>query len=190
MGVAATEIGTGAALLIALAGGVIGTLVTAGLAFGTRINRIGPEIAANDRAIRALDIDLESWIADATVNLVREVRAITNATGPSNTFYSGAHAVQIAHAKELALEKYRNEGRRTERAFAEIVAGEGWLHGLLRAWRYDDAVLQAPKRGETVLEKWAEPITRHGGPAPIEVDDPRNRTFATALKKIEADPLH
>lgn len=183
-------------LLAALAGGAIGVLLT----WLARLTVIGREIAEHDRALAALDEDLESWVADETVKLRRELQRISNSmvADPEtreerNLLWSGEHGYQVSLAKEHALEAYRNEERRTKRAAAELRAQENWAHTLARRRRGRQRAfeLQAPGRARPLLDRWAAPVTRHSSSKtdrPLLIDDPRNRTIESTLAELDLDP--
>jgi hypothetical protein len=59
--------------LIALAGGAVGSILTAALAFGGRLLAAWREIDAIDRFVADRDEDLASWVADRSLALEREL---------------------------------------------------------------------------------------------------------------------
>ncbi len=75
---AANDSVTWGTVVVALAAGAVGSLLTAVLALSGRLMRIGREIEANNRAIRNIDRHLETWVSDATVDLVRELERSRN----------------------------------------------------------------------------------------------------------------
>lgn len=182
--------------LAALAGGAIGVILT----WTARLTVVGREIAEHDRAVAAFDEDLESWVADQTVKLRRELLKITNSmvadpeTGKErNLLWSGEHGYQISLAKERALEAYRNEERRARRAAADLRGREGSVHTLVRRWRgrSDTLELQTPERARPVFDRWAAPVTRHLSSekdSPLAIDDPRERTIESTLAALDGDP--
>jgi hypothetical protein len=184
---------TALTVIVALAAGAIGSVVTAAFAFGARLSRIGREIESNDRALRILDRHLETWVSDATVDLVRELRDIRNDLNARGLFHSGEYGFQVALAKERALHRYRDQERTAQSHADEIQAREGQLHTLVRAWRFAtlDPDLRAPARVLPVLTRWAAPVTQHLGPndPPRPLDsDPRDRTFESTLAMLDTDP--
>jgi hypothetical protein len=103
---------------------------------------------------------------------------------------SGEHGVQIARAKERALQAYRDQERTARSQEADIGAREGRLHALVRAWKSLDFGLTAPERVRPILDTWAAPVTRHlsENDPPLQIDDPRKRTVETTLADISGDP--
>lgn len=184
---------TALTVAIALAAGAIGAIITALLAFGGRLARVGAEIEANDRALRILDRNLETWVSDASIDLVRKLRSIRNDLNARGLFHSGEYGYQIALAKEAALHRYRDQERAAQAQADEIRAREGRIHGFVRAWRFKslDIELRAPEHVLPVLDRWAAPVTQHLGPndPPRELDsDPRDRTVTTTLAFLDQDP--
>jgi hypothetical protein len=132
-------------VVVSLAAGAIGSVVTSLLVFGGRIARIGREIDANDRAIGNIDEHLERWVADATINLVRELGQIRAELAARGMFYSGEYQHRVSLAKERALHAYRDQENTARSQAAEIRAREGSLHGLVRAWRLAGDPSSAPR---------------------------------------------
>lgn len=180
-------------VIVALAAGAIGSLVTALLALGARVARIGREIAGNDRAIRDIDAHLERWVADSTIDLVRTLRAVRAELAAIGALYSGEYAHRVGLAKEAALHNYRDQENTAVTQADAIRAREGTLHGLVRAWRRSagDLELRAPGRVLPVLERWATPATQHLSPSdepqPLE-SDPRKRTIESTLEYLDEHP--
>lgn len=180
-------------VVVALAAGAIGTLLTLAFGFLARMVRIGREIEANDRALRVLDRHLETWVSDATVDLVRDVRATREELNKKGLLHSGEYGRQISLLKENALHWYRDQERTAQSQADEIRAREGGVHGLVRAWRFKslDVELKAPARVLPILDRWAEPVTRHLSPTdtpqPLE-SDPRHRTVERTLEFLDSRP--
>jgi hypothetical protein len=176
--------------LVAIVGGAVGTILGWLLGWGGRVAAVGREVKANDRALRVEDDHLETWVADDTLRLRRELRNITETLNTSNLLYSGHHGQEIARAKERALQAYRDQERTARSLEAEIAAREGWLHSLVRAWCTIPFGLTAPDRVKAILDEWAASVTRHrGNPAEpgVEVDDPRKRTVETTKADLAND---
>jgi hypothetical protein len=176
--------------LVALVGGAVGSVATWAITYARRIASVKREIAANDRALRVLDDHLETWVADDTVRLRRELHEISEALNKRNLLWSGEHGFQIALAKEKALQSYRDQERTARSQEAEIGAREGRLHSLVRAWAGRSFGLTAPDRVRPILAAWAAPVTRHlsAGDPPREIDDPRKRSVKTTLADLGGDP--
>jgi hypothetical protein len=176
--------------LVALAGGAVGTILTSLIAYAGRVGAVGREVAANNRALRVLDDHLETWVADDTMRLQRQLNAISEELNKRNLLWSGEHGFQIALAKEKALQSYRDQERTARSQVADIGAREGRLHSLVRAWTSRPFGLTAPERVRPILDAWAAPVTRHlsAGDPPREIDDPRKRTVETTLADLGSDP--
>ena len=180
------------AVLLALGAGAIGAVLTGLVGFGVRVSRIAAEVSANDRALRVLDRHLETWVADATVDLVRNVRDLRNRLNEHNLLFSGEYGYQVGLLKEKALHWYRDQERTAQSRADDIRARETWLHSLVRARRHiAELELHAPERVLPVLDRWAAPVTGHLGPndQPRPLDsDPRKRTIESTLAMLDADP--
>jgi hypothetical protein len=180
-------------VVVALAAGAIGTMLTLAVGFLARMLRIGREIEANDRALRILDDHLETWVSDQTIDLIRDVRATCEQLNKKGLLQSSEYGRQIGLLKETALHWYRDQERTAQSQADEIRAREGAVHGFVRAWRFKtlDIELKAPGRVLPILERWAEPPTRHlsatDTPQPLE-NDPRHRTVERTLELLDAKP--
>lgn len=118
----ASDVVTWETVIVALAAGAIGSLITAVIAFGARIARIGREIDANDRAMRNIDDHLERWVSDATIKLVRDLRTTRNELNKEGLFNSGEYPHRIGLVKEAALHAYRDQENTARSQAAEIRA--------------------------------------------------------------------
>jgi hypothetical protein len=174
--------------LIALAGGAVGSALTAALAFGARLLAARREIEATDRFVADRDEDLASWVADRSLALERELAAKTEALNKENLFYSGTHGTALALIKERALHEYRDQERQAERDVALARERETWLHAF---WRRlcgrPFPKLTAPQRAQPVLDAWRSSVVRHGA-SPIEVVDPTRRTLRDATQDVQLEP--
>lgn len=174
-----------------MAAGAVGSLLTAGLAFGARLTAIPGECRAHDRAIRERDEDLAQWVADEHPRLKRELETIRDRLNAVNLFYSGQHTFEVAREKERTLHAYRDQERQAQRDVARVRESEGWLH---RGWRFLSRrklpELTAPERAQPVLDSWRLPGSRHLGenetPPPIE--DPTRRTLDDTLEEVASVP--
>jgi hypothetical protein len=174
--------------LIALAGGAVGSILTAALAFGARLLVARREIDATDRFVADRDDDRTSWVADRSLALERELAAKTEELNKENLFYSGAHGTALALIKERAPHEYRDQERQAERDVALARERETWLHAFWRRLRGRPfPKLTTPQRAQTVLDAWRSSVTRHGD-SPIEVVDPTRRTLDEAIQDVQLDP--
>jgi hypothetical protein len=174
--------------LVALAGGAVGSVLTAALAFGARLLAARREIDATDRFVHERDQDLGSWVGDRTLALGRELAAKTEELNKENLFYSGAHGTALALIKERALHEYRDQERQAKRDVALARERETWLHGFWRRRRRPPfPKLTTPQRAQPVLDSWRSSVTRHGD-SPIEVVDPTRRMLDQAIEDVQLDP--
>jgi hypothetical protein len=173
--------------LIALAGGAVGSVLTAALAFGGRLLAARREIDATDRFVVDRDEDLASWVADRSLALERELAAKTEELNKENLFYSGTHGTALALIKEQGLHEYRDQERQAERDIAVARERETWLHAFWRRRRGRPfPKLKAPERAQPVLDAWRSSVTRHGD-SPIEVVDATRRALGEAIQDVRLD---
>ena len=92
-------------------------------------------------------------------------------------------------AKADALHEYRDEEWRARLDLARLRASEGTWHRVWRELRGRSAPsLTAPSEVEAFLDRWREPVTRHGS-VPIDavqVLDRTRRTAADALAELSS----
>jgi hypothetical protein len=179
-------------VLVALAAGAIGSLVTALIGLGVRAARIASEINATDRSFANLDRHLETWVADETINLIRELRRVRAKLAACGALDSGDYGYKLGLAKEAALHRYRDQERTVQSQADDISAREGALHLFVRALRGNRLrlELEAPARVLPILDRWAEPLTPPGAkdePKALE-SDPRQRTVESTLQLLEKVP--
>jgi hypothetical protein len=180
------------ALGIAVAGGAAASLVTLGVYFWTRVSGAWHEIWAHERSAQERDQDLESWVADRSILLKRQLREITaehnRHKDDSTSFHSSAHAYDLAEAKEQALHEYRDQERQALRDVMRIRESEGLAHLF---WRSQVGLrppeLTGPDRVQEMLDFWRSSVTRHQA-EPVEVRDPTRETFETTLAELNGDP--
>jgi hypothetical protein len=178
-------------LVIALAGGTIGSVATWLIGWGAYFRALPSQVEEHDRLVRERDEDLEQWVADDHLRLTRELAGITNRMaspdeGQGSQLYSGAHGRALAHAKERALHAYRDQERSAQRFVAEIAAREGWLHrDHRRQFGKPKLGLNAPSLVRPVLDRWRDLTWGHPpGVAPAGVTDPTQRTLDTTVAAI------
>src|SRR5215217_5107798 len=94
-------------LQVALAGGAIGALL-AGVGFLLlRFSAVPGDVDRHDRRAKALDEDLEFWVADDHRKLRQELSGIVNDHSSRGLLYSGILLAAVAEAKTRALHRYR-----------------------------------------------------------------------------------
>jgi hypothetical protein len=117
--------------------------------------------------------------------LAQEMNGHTNTLSSQGQFYSGAHGGAVAGAKAKALHEYRDEAEGAGIDLARLRAREGAWHSLWRVLRRRPAPrLTAETEIEPFLERWREPVTRHGDSNPITPIDRTRRTFEDALAEL------
>jgi hypothetical protein len=174
--------------LVALAGGAIGSVLTAILAVGARLFAAQREIDATDRFVRDRDEDLASWVADRSLALERELAEKSEELNKDNLFYSGVHGTALARLKERALHGYRDQERQARRDVAVARERESWIHAFWRRRRKRPFLtLTAPERVQPLLDVWRSSVTRHGD-SPVEVVDPTRRALNEAVQDVQTDP--
>jgi hypothetical protein len=174
-------------LLIALAGGTVGAVVTALIGLWRRFRTIPGEVDKHDRLIKERDEDLAQWVADDHLRLRRELQGITTRLASQGHLYSGAHGRALEHAKELALHGYRDQERQAERFVAEIEAGEGALHARHREREHKPfPSLTTPDAAQPVLDRWRDSLWMHPpGVQATEVQDPTRRTLEQTVEQLD-----
>lgn len=176
-------------LVVALAGGAVGSILTAVVGQAGRARIAWAEVDLHDTEATEWNAQLLAWTDDRTLKLVREMEAVTEAHSLQGAFHSGTHAAALADAKAQALHEFRDEEWRTRIELARLRAREGAWHGFWRLLRRRPApVLTARTEVEPFLDRWREPVTRHG-PGPGEGVTPLDRTRRTteeALTKLDS----
>jgi len=106
-----------------LAGGAIGAIV-AGVGFLVlRLSAAPADVDRHDRQARALDEDLERWVADDHRKLRQELSGIVNDHSSRGLPYSGILLSALAEAKTGALQRYRD--RRPRRSARSQTSSPG-----------------------------------------------------------------
>ena len=176
-------------LLVALAGGAIGAFL-AGLGIALlRLSAVPSDADRHDRRARALDEDLEAWVADDHRELRQAIGGILNDYAARNLLYSGARLAAIAEAKTSTLQRYRDWRAATERAFADLGAEESWMHAIWRVLsRRGKLALRSFDRVEPVIDEWRTDVKRFGmGSA--RVYDPTRWSTDDLLRDVKERPL-
>jgi hypothetical protein len=104
-----------------------------------------------------------------------------------NTFPSSANGAALAQDKTEALQRYRDEEQQANIALARLKASEGPWHVFWRSIRGHRKGLDLTSRRtiEPVLNRWREPVTRHGT-GETNVFDITNRAQTEAdLQKLK-----
>jgi hypothetical protein len=71
-------------------------------------------------------------VRDRDRDLLADLNRINNEMSARGHVHSGARLNQLAHAKQAALQEYRDEASRKRRAFRDALDHEGWF---ARRWR-------------------------------------------------------
>ncbi len=172
-------------LLIGLAGGAVGAVLAALFAVAARAWLAWGEITLHDEEAAEENARLLGWVDDRTRLLVREMNRRTTELAAQGQLYSGAHGSSVAAAKEAALHEFRDRCAQAEIDLARIRAREGAWRSWWRFWRRRPAprlTEETLQTAEEFLERWREPVTRHGGE--IQVFDRTRRTTADALAEL------
>ena len=173
-------------LAIGLAGGAIGALLTAFFAQAARAWLAWGEVTLHDFEAEERNRRLRIWVDDRTRELVEEAQGITNQCASEGRLYSGAHGRTVAAAKARALHQYRDEAERASIDLMALRAEEGAWHSLWRVLRRRAAPnLSSAAEVEPFLDRWREPVSRHGEEAaPITPMDRTRRTIEDALAEL------
>jgi hypothetical protein len=174
-------------LTIALAGGAIGSIATAGLGQLGRARAAWSEVELHDFEADERNAQLVVWVDDRTRRLLIEMEGTTNDLAARGLLRSGAHANALCNLKAEALHEYRDQEWTARIDLARLRAKEGTWHSVWRILRGRKAPqLTARSDVEPFLARWREPITRHGSsPADAaSVLDRTTRTTADALSEL------
>jgi hypothetical protein len=172
-------------VLTALAGGAIGSVLTAGFGQAARARVAWSEVDLHDQDAAERNAQLLAWVDDRTLQLAREMYQITEEFSGRGAFHSSLHANALVGAKAQALHEFRDEEWRARIALANIRAAEGFWHHLWRlARRHPAATLTASADAEPFLNRWREPVARHGDPPATPVDRTR-RTMEQARADLD-----
>lgn len=168
-------------LLIALAGGSAGAILTL-------LAGVPGAIRNHDRLVAQADDDLAQWISDECVRLERELNDYQKEAG--RRLDAESYLQGIAHLKEGALHRYRDEERLVQSRVGEWHDAEGFVHWLLRRlwFFYSFPSLETPEKVSPILDGWREDAARGLLSAPVS--DPTKRPLDWALRKygVEAEP--
>lgn len=171
-------------LLIGLAGGAVGAVLAVVFGQVGRAWVAWREVTLHDEDSAEQNAQLILWVDDRTRDLARDMNRVTNSLD-SGQVHSGSHGSQAASEKEDALHEYRDQRARVSMALGALRARESGWHAWWRFWRrskpphFTEETLQTV---EAFLERWREPVTRHGGEA--EVYDRTRRTTDQALADL------
>jgi hypothetical protein len=177
------------AVLEALAGGAIGSILV-GLAWaGARLYALPGDVRAHDREAAFVNESLEIWVADDYRKLRQELDRITNDLAARGLLNSGIHGAQRSEAKTRCLHRCRDHLHQAKRRIEDLQRHEGWLHAAWRRLRrLPELALTAPERVAPVLDDIRKRTTRHGG-EPAQVHDPTRFKLDDLLRQIKERPL-
>jgi hypothetical protein len=175
-------------LTIALAGGAIGSAVTAGLTQLATARAAWSEVGLHDDEARERNVQLLVWVDDRTRALVQEMERCTNSYAASGQLYSGVHGQGLANAKAEALHQFRDEEWRARLDLAHLRTSEGPWHLLWRTLRRRPAPsVTVAEQVEPFLARWREPVSRHGS-TPDDAVVPLDRTTRAVRDALEELP--
>lgn len=180
-------------LLVGLAGGAIGGVVTGLFAQAGRAWRAWGEVALHDVEAEERNAQLLVWVDDRTRALDGELKRRTGDANSKGVFHSGAHGLSRAMAKAQALHDYRDEEWQARLELARLRSREGGWHWIWRKLRRRPAAhLTVQERIEPFLDRWREPVTKHlsqcEGEGVVPVDRTR-RTYDDALAELPSFDL-
>jgi hypothetical protein len=174
-------------LTVALAGGAIGSVLTAGLTQIGRAQVAWQEVVLHDQQATERNDQLVAWVIDETWKLARELKNVADDYNSRRVLQSSACVAGLAERKEGALHRYRDEEWRVRIDLAALKAQEGTWHVLFRWVRRgrDGLAFSARQKVEPVLERWREPIDRYGM-GPVLVFDLTMRATQDALAELSS----
>jgi hypothetical protein len=180
-------------LVIALAGGAVGSVLTAVSTAVIRYGAVPAEVRHNDRQIAEIDRDLDRFAADEYTRLRNvELPKLLHQGGLEK--WTAASDRSITMAREWALmiswsmQLYRDHENAQMTTYREIVASEGRLH-----WAYRRihprhkrlAELTTPERAAAFLDRWRKLTVASG--EKVHMPDPRNRSIAHAMHLLDQE---
>lgn len=176
---------------VALAGGAVGSLLTAMLTQIGKIRLAWAEVALHDAEAEERNRQLVAWVDDETLKLVRDMAIITQEHAARGVLYSSLHGGDLADCKAGALHRYRDQEWRAQLFLSELQASEGTWHLLARMLRRRWLPKVARAEVEPFLERWRAPVTRHSaqGSDAARVLDRTTRTTDDALAALPNLPL-
>jgi hypothetical protein len=179
------------AWIVALAAGAIGAVVTAVFTVAARALAARGDVVAHDAQAGQMNSQLEAWVDDRNRKLLQELSGVKNDLAGRGLMNSGIHGAQAAETKTRALHEYRDQRWLMELELQRLSAAEGGWH---RFWRrrlgaVHGLALPAADRVEPVLDRWREPIVRHGSDMPVTPFDPTRRTLDDLLKELPQQEL-
>jgi hypothetical protein len=176
-------------LVTALAGGAIGSLITAGVRYAA----IPSEVRQHDRQIAEIDWDLDRFAADEYARLRNVVlpevlppTGVTHLVLEPNARTPPERAKQYTNAIAYSIQLYRDHehGRITQ--YVDIVASEKWAH---KVWRLIESrpipSLKTPLSAARFLDRWW--TLRVSSSERAHLPDPRQRTIAAAEKSLDKE---
>ncbi|HWP32443.1 MAG TPA: hypothetical protein VNL97_01720 [Solirubrobacterales bacterium] len=175
---------TSETLLIALAGGAVGAVLT-GLAWlAVRLASVPGDLRAHDYAIKVLNEDVELWVADTYQELAQELRRISNTQGLH--IEDGSHLNARSAAKTQTLHRWRDRLHTAERDLVAVQGQERWYH---RLWRHlpgyeDELALTSAERVEPVITEFRRDVETPGGQS-AAVRDPTHFSLDDLLSEID-----
>lgn len=110
---------------VALAGGAVGSVLTATLTQIGRIRLAWAEVALHDAEAEERNRQLVAWVDDETLKLVREMAVVTQDHNARGVLYSSLHGGDLADRKAGALHRYRDQEWRAQLFLSELQASEG-----------------------------------------------------------------
>jgi hypothetical protein len=176
---------------VAVAGGAVGSVLTATLTQIGKIRLAWAEVALHDAEAEERNQQLVAWVDDETLKLVREMALVTQDHSARGVLYSSLHGGDLADCKAGALRRYRDQEWRAQLFLSELEASEGTRHLLVRMLRRRRLPKVARAEVEPFLERWRAPVTRHSPQEPnaARVLDWTTRTTADALAALPKLPL-
>jgi hypothetical protein len=174
----------GPSWLVLVAAGAAGSALT----MLARVTIVPDQVAAHDRRITDIDLDLDRFVADEYVRLAFALREIRYPGGEDSEAPPREVSRECAIAVVGSTQLCRDEENARVREKREMVASEGLAHRIWRRLaRRPVAALTTPERASRVFDRWQTLVPSYGGEEKIvRLIDPRERTIAKVAPDLEA----
>lgn len=174
---------TSETLVIALAGGAIGAVLTGLTWIIARLASVPGDLRTHDYAAKVLNEDVELWVADTYHEVVQELRGISNSQGLH--IEDGSHLNARSAAKTNVLHRWRDRLHTAERDLIALQGQERWYH---RLWRHlpgndHQLALTSAEKVQPIIAEFRRDVETPGGQS-AEVRDPTRFILDDLIREI------
>lgn len=170
-------------LVIALAGGAVGSLFTASASMARRFASVPSDVARNDFDAAERNDDLETWVADSHRELLADLQDRAGQAIRAGVQRGGTIPAATVKVKAIWLHRYRDQERQARRDLFAIRCREDWTHRAYRRLRRRPAPsLTATKRVAPVPDEWRRGPTH--ATDEVRVPDATRRTIDDTLREL------